>query len=299
MLCVLSGGTGTPKLLQGIKEIFDYSVIVNTAEDVWISGNKICPDIDSVIYSLTGIIDDEKWWGIKGDTFSTHEMLKKIGFEEELMIGDSDRAIHIFRSELLRNGYTLTEAISELKNRLGIKEEILPMCDEDVSSIIVTDEGEMHFQEFWVKRKAEPEVIDVIFKGIENAKMTDKVVKALEECNAILIGPSNPVTSIMPIISVKGFRKYLRDKLVIAVSPISGNKPFSGPAGKLMGAKGFEVSSRGVAEIYSDFLDILIVDRADRELEGHYNGIRIVSTDTFMKGKEDALRLSEFIKKIM
>jgi len=296
---VLSGGTGTPKLLQGLKEVFDLSVIVNTAEDVWISGNKVCPDIDSVIYSLAGVIDDEKWWGVKGDTFETHEKLKELGFEEELMIGDSDRAVHILRSELLRKGYTLTEATAKLKNKFGIAEEILPMCEEDVLSIIVTPEGEMHFQEFWVKYKGQPEVIDVSFKGIENAKMTDEVKKSLKGCEAVLIGPSNPITSISPIVSTRGFREHLKKKKVIAVSPISRNKPFSGPAGKLMNAKGFEVSSKGVAEIYSDFLDTLIVDESDRELESIHDNIRFLATDTFMKSREDALKLAKFIEKII
>jgi len=299
MLCVLSGGTGTPKLLQGLKEVADFTVIVNTAEDVWVSGNKICPDIDSVIYALAEIIDDRKWWGIKNDTFYTHNRLKELGFDEFMMIGDLDRATHIMRSELLRNGYSLTQATRVLKNSFGIEAEILPMCEEDVATYIVTPDGEMHFQEFWVKHKGELDVLDVIFKGIERAEATEDVKKALDSRKAVVIGPSNPITSIMPILSVKGIRERLAKKKVVAVSPIVGNKPVSGPAAKLMGAKGYEVSPLGVADVYADFLDLLIVDEVDRNLEGLYGEIEVVSTQTIMKNKEDAIKLSEFILEII
>ncbi|HIP25236.1 MAG TPA: 2-phospho-L-lactate transferase [Archaeoglobus profundus] len=292
---VLSGGTGTPKLLRGLVELVeDLTVIVNTAEDIWISGVKVCPDIDSVIYALADIIDEEKWWGIRGDSFRTHEQLKRLGFDEFMMIGDLDRATHIFRTELLKR-YTLTETTRILKNAFGIKAEILPMCEEEVSTIIVTPNGEMHFQEFWIKYRGEPDVINIYFKGIEKAKATDDVIKALENCDYVIIGPSNPITSIMPILMVKGIKERLKRKTVIAVSPIIGNKPLSGPAGKFMKAKGYEVSPLSVADIYSEFLDILVVDISDSQLVGTYNGIKIVSTKIIMKSKEDARTLSKFI----
>jgi len=299
MLCVLSGGTGTPKLLQGLKEVVDFAVIVNTAEDVWVSGNKICPDIDSVIYALAEVIDDKKWWGIKNDTFYTHNRLKELGFDEFMMIGDMDRATHIARSELLRNGYSLTHATRVLKNSFGIESEILPMCDEEVATYILTPDGEMHFQEFWVKHRGEPDVLDVVFKGADRAEATDDVKKALDSCKAVVIGPSNPITSIMPILSVKGVRERLAKKKVVAVSPIVGNKPVSGPAAKLMRAKGYEVSPLGVADVYADFLDVLVVDEADRNLEGMYGEIEVVATQTIMKSKEDAVKLSEFILEVI
>jgi len=299
-IVVLSGGTGTPKILQGLKDLVeDLTVIVNTAEDIWISGNKICPDIDSVIYAIAGIIDDEKWWGIKGDTFKTHEQLKRLGWNEFMMIGDLDRATHIFRSELLRQGYTLTEATRKLKDAFGVKAEVLPMCEEEVATIIVTPQGEMHFQEFWVKYKGKPKVLDIYFKGIENAEATDDVIEALEECNGVIIGPSNPITSIMPILLVKGIKERLKRRRVIAVSPIVGNRPVSGPAGKFMRVKGYDVSPLGVADIYTDFLDVLVVDNSDANLVGRYKEIEIVATDTIMKSIEDAKRLSEFLLELL
>ncbi len=293
-MLVLSGGTGTPKLLMGLKEVADFWVVVNTAEDVWVSGNKICPDIDSVIYALAEIIDQEKWWGIKNDSFVTHEQLKKLGFDEVLMIGDLDRATHILRSEMLRAGKTLCEATKVVAKAYGVDIDIFPMCEEEVATIVVTNEGEMHFQEFWVRRRGEPEVIDVYFRGIEKARIPAEVRKRLGKEEEVLIGPSNPITSIMPILSVENFAKLLEDKKVIAISPIVGSKPFSGPAGKLMRAKGYEVSPLGVFEVYKDFLDVLVVDKADKHLESE----RVVATDTFMKSKEDAIKLSEFVLKL-
>lgn len=292
-MLVLSGGTGTPKLLQGLKEVADFWVVVNTAEDVWVSGNKICPDIDSVIYALAEVIDDEKWWGIKGDTFYTHQRLKVLGFDEGMMIGDLDRATHILRSEILRAGKSLCDATKAVADAYGVKHEVFPMCEEEVSTIVVTDEGEMHFQEFWVVRKGEPEVKDVYFKSIERAKIPEEVKKRLEKEDEVLIGPSNPITSIMPILSVEDFRKRMRDKKVIAISPIVGKAPVSGPAGKLMRAKGYDVSPRGVAEVYADFLNLLVVDKADESIVENS-----VATNTIMKSKEDAIRLAEFVVRL-
>lgn len=292
-MIVLSGGTGTPKLLKGLKEVADFSVIVNTAEDIWISGNKICPDIDSVIYSLSEIIDEEKWWGITGDSFKTHEMLKKLGHDELMAVGDLDRATHIYRSELLRKGFSLVQATKAVAKAFGVNKEVYPMCNEDVATTILTPNGEMHFQEFWVKEKGMPEVLDVYFKGIEKARIPEEVKKLLKD-EEILIGPSNPITSILPILSVEDFRKRITGKKVIAISPIIGKAPVSGPAGKFLKAKGFEVSPLGVLEVYRDFISALVVDESDSNLVSD----KIFAMKTIIKSKEDAIRLSELILKL-
>jgi LPPG:FO 2-phospho-L-lactate transferase len=298
-IAVLSGGTGTPKLLTGLKDVANFTVIVNTAEDIWVSGNRVCPDIDSVIYALSGIIDEEKWWGIKNDTFRTHEMLLKLGCDEFMKIGDLDRAIHIFRSELLRRGFSLTYATKKLKDAFGIEQCVLPMCDEDVTTVITTPQGDMHFQEFWVKYRGSLEVLDIRFEGVEKAKATDDVLNALNVCDFVLIGPSNPITSILPILSVKGIKKALKRKTVVAVSPIIGKKPVSGPAGVFMRVKGYKVSPLGVADVYGDFLDILVVDSSDSDLVGSYRNVKIVSTNTMMRSRSDAKRLAEFILNVI
>ncbi|MEM1957482.1 MAG: 2-phospho-L-lactate transferase [Archaeoglobaceae archaeon] len=293
-MIVLSGGTGTPKLLVGLKEVAEFSVIVNTAEDIWISGNKICPDIDSVIYALAEIIDEEKWWGIRGDSFRTHEALKKLGVDEFMAIGDLDRATHILRSELLRKGFSLVHATKEVAKAYGVKQEIYPMCNEEVATIIVTAEGEMHFQDFWVRKKGIPEVVDIYFRGIENAKIPEEVKTLIKKEKEVIIGPSNPVSSILPILSVENMRGMLKNKKVVAISPIIGENPVSGPAGKFMKAKGYEVSPIGVLKFYEDIIDALVVDESDSSLkEG-----RIFATKTIMKSKEDAIRLSEFVLKL-
>ncbi|ADC65124.1 LPPG domain protein containing protein [Ferroglobus placidus DSM 10642] len=298
MLAVLSGGTGTPKLLTGLKEVADFSVVVNTAEDIWVSGNKVCPDIDSVIYALAEIIDEDKWWGVKNDSFVTHNFLKKLGFDEMLMIGDIDRATHIFRSELLRKGYSLTEATLKLAEAYGVKNKVLPMCEEEVETRIVCDAGDLHFQEFWIKHRGEPEVYDVYFKGIEKAEATEEVLGELERSKAVIIGPSNPITSISPILMVKGVREVLEEKIVVAVSPIIGSSPVSGPAAKFMRAKGYEVSPAGVYEVYKDFLDALVVQTGDEWVRSEVD-CEVFSTDTIMKSKEDAVKLSKFLLEIV
>lgn len=293
-MIVLSGGTGTPKLLQGLRRVIpdeDITVIVNTAEDISISGNLVSPDLDTVLYLFGGLLDDSKWWGVKNDTFHTYKALKKLGIHEKLMIGDADRALHIIRSDLMRNGASLTEATFKLSSMLGIKANVLPMCDEKVDTMIETRKGNMHFQDFWVGLHGEPEVLDVQIKGIQKAKPSKAVIEALEKENNVIIGPSNPITSIGPILSLKGMREMLARKKVIAVSPIIGYSPVSGPAGKLMKARGFEVSSNGVAECYGDILDALVIDIRDRVDEKTIAG-KTMRFDTLMTSVEKSEALA-------
>jgi LPPG:FO 2-phospho-L-lactate transferase len=293
-MIVLSGGTGTPKLLQGLRRVIpeeDITVIVNTAEDISISGNLVSPDLDTVLYLFAGLLDDSKWWGVKNDTFQTYEALRKLGIHEKLMIGDADRALHIIRSDMMRNGASLTKATLKLSSMLGIKTRVLPMCDEKVDTLIETRTGNMHFQDFWVGLHGEPEVLDVHIKGIQNAKPSKAVIEALEKENNVIIGPSNPLTSIGPILAIKGMKKLLKGKKVIAISPIIGDSPVSGPAGKFMKARGFEVSSKGVAECYGDILDALVIDIMDRVNEKSIAG-KAVRFDTLMTSVEKSEALA-------
>ncbi len=210
------------------------------------------------------------------------------------MIGDADRATHVFRSELMRGGASLTAATLQLSSALGIKTRILPMCDEKVDTMINTPEGWMHFQDFWVAAKGEPDVLDVKLDGMEIAKPTKEVIAALESEDNVIIGPSNPITSIGPILALKGMRSILSKKKVIAVSPIIGNSPVSGPAGKLMAAKGFSVSSPGVAECYRDILDMLVIDDRDTSEEKDFC-IRVARFDTIMDSVEKSEALAGFV----
>lgn len=296
-MIVLSGGTGTPKLLSGLRKIIpdaEITVIVNTAEDIMVSGNLVSPDVDTILYLFSGALDVSKWWGIKNDTFHTNNALKKIGINEKLMLGDADRATCIFRSELIRNGACLTEATISLSQAYGIKARILPMCDEKVDTIIKTPDRIMHFQDFWVGARGTPEVLDVEITGIKKARPTKEVMGALKKEDNVIIGPSNPITSIGPILALKGMKEMLMKKNVIAVSPIIGNSPVSGPAGKLMSARGFPVSSRGVARCYGDILDCIVIDNKDTSNVSDFD-VKTVQLDTIMTSVERSRCLAENI----
>ena len=296
-MIILSGGTGTPKLIRGLRRLIPdegITVIVNTAEDMMVSGNLVSPDMDTVTYLFAGMLDESKWWGVKDETYHTNTALREIGHNEKMLIGDKDRATHIFRSELMRNGATLTEATAQLSSNLDIHARILPMCDEKVDTMITTPDGVLHFQDFWIGEHGEPEVLDIGISGIENARPTDKVLAAFESEENVLIGPSNPITSIGPILSVSGIRDILKGKNVVAVSPIIGNKPVSGPAGKLMKAAGFDVSSMGVARCYKDLINVLVIDERDGADESEFP-MRTVKYDTMMTSVEKSEALAGFV----
>lgn len=299
-MIIFSGGTGTPKLLDGLKEILpkeELTVVVNTAEDLWVSGNLICPDLDTVLYLLSGQIDRNRWWGIKDDTFLTYERMQKLGVTESMKLGDCDRATHIIRSNFIRSGISLTDATLELASLFGIDAKILPMSDDPVSTYIETPEAILHFQDFWIGKHGEPEVLDVNITGISEASISPKVLEALENDDNVLIGPSNPITSIGPIISLPGMKNLLQKKKVVAVSPIIGNAPVSGPAGKLMQASGLEVSSMGVAEYYQDFLDVFVFDERDQADEFAFEkiGCHATRADTLMTSTEKSKELAELV----
>jgi LPPG:FO 2-phospho-L-lactate transferase len=296
-MIVLSGGTGTPKLIRGLRRLVpdeEITVIVNTAEDLMVSGNLVSPDMDTVLYLFAGMLDETKWWGMKDETYHTNTALRKMGHSEKMLIGDKDRATHIFRSELMRSGATLTEATAQLSGKLGVRARILPMCDEKVDTMITTPDGVMHFQDFWIGARGEPEVLDVGISGIEKARPTEAVLAALESEDNVIIGPSNPITSIGPILSVSGIRDILKNKNVVAVSPIVGNEPVSGPAGKLMKVAGFEVSSMGVARCYEDLIDVLVVDKKDNMDVSEFP-VKTLKYDTMMTTVEKSEAVAGFV----
>jgi LPPG:FO 2-phospho-L-lactate transferase len=250
---------------------------------------------------LAGVIDKDKWWGIGDDSFYTHIVLSRLDYEEPMMIGDKDRATHIIRSELLRRGKSLTEATSLLARNFGIAAKILPMTDDpaSVSTKIITPDGELHFQDFWVSKRGEPEVSDVFFDGIEKVKPSEEVMNVLESESEeiVLIGPSNPITSIGPILNLRGIRQLLKHKKVVAISPIVGNKPISGPAGKFMRAKGFEVSPYGVFKCYEDFLAMLVIDKGDEcNVDKE---VAVFKTNIIIKNERDSEKLAMFLKKYL
>ena len=273
MITVLSGGTGTPKLLQGIVRLMDpvdLTVVVNTLENSYFSGVYVAADLDSVMYTLTGIINQETWYGIQDDTFITHETLKEIGCEELLRIGDQDRAVKIQKT-LLMEEYSLVDAVDIQRNKLGVESRIIPMSNQHPHIDIVTPDGSLEFHEFLVKRRAEPEVLDIHYNTVDPAP---GLIESVEESDMVIIGPSNPITSVGPILSANGVRSALKNSYVVAVSPIIGHEPVSGPAGKFMQAMGHEVSSFGVAAMYQDFLDEFYIDLQDDDQKKKIEKIR-------------------------
>lgn len=296
MITVLSGGTGTPKLLQGLKEIVnpeELTIIVNTLENDYFSGVYVSADVDTVLYTMADMINEEFWYGVKDDTFITNERLAELGTPELLRIGDIDRATKIQKTFLLQN-YTLAEAVDIQANEMGIKSKIIPMSNEDSEIKIITDVGELEFHDFLIKHQCRPEVLDI---KVNNVKPAEGVIEAIQESDAVIIGPSNPITSILPIISLDGVKEALKDTYVIAVSPIIGKDSFSGPAGKFMKALDIDVSSVGVASLYNSFLDSIVIDNKDAEIENDLKNIvkDVEITNTIMKTLDDKIKLSELI----
>ena len=296
MITVLSGGTGTPKLLQGIKEIVDpkeLTIIVNTLENDYFSGVYVSADIDTVLYTMSDMINDEFWYGVKGDTFITHERLAEIGCPELLRIGDIDRATKIQKTQLMEK-YGLARACEIQAKNMGIESRIIPMSEEDSEITIVSDIGELEFHDFLIKHQSEPEVLDLRFS---NVAPSEGVVDAIRNSKAVIIGPSNPITSILPILSLEGVREALKDTYVIAVSPIIGSDAVSGPASKFMKALGIEVSSIGVADLYKDFLDNIVIDDKDSNLEPQLKQIinKVTITNTIMNNLGVKKNLAQII----
>ncbi|HTX61796.1 MAG TPA: 2-phospho-L-lactate transferase [Methanobacterium sp.] len=296
MITVLSGGTGTPKLLQGIIRLIDpadMTVVVNTLENSYFSGVYVAADLDSVMYTLAGIINEETWYGIRDDTFITHETLKDIGCGELLRIGDQDRAVKIQKT-LLMETHSLTDAVDIQRRKLGIKSKIIPMSNQDPHIDIITPDGSLEFHKFLIEKMAKPEVLDIKYNQVEPAP---GLIEAIENSDMVIIGPSNPITSVGPILSTEGVRESLRNTYVAAVSPIIGFKPVSGPAGKFMHAMGHEVSCWGVADMYQDFLDKFYIDLKDYQQQNKIEKLisEVVVTNTNMNNIEDKMMLARNI----
>jgi LPPG:FO 2-phospho-L-lactate transferase len=215
------------------------------------------------MYLFAGILNTDTWWGIRNDTFTTHEETTRLGFDEFIAIGDKDRAVHIARGEMLREGMRLTNTTKILCDRFGVRENVLPMTDSEVSTYVKTDLGLIHFQEYWVRAKGALEIQKVVRSFTDPPVATDEVMAAIGASDVIVIGPSNPVTSILPILECEGVRPELEKKLVIAISPFIGNSPVSGPAAALMRAFGLEPSSQGTFSCYEELLDIFVQDIRD------------------------------------
>ena len=308
MLTALGGGVGAAKFLEGLSNVIgdeQLNVIVNTGDDICLNGLNISPDIDTIIYRLSGVIDKKKGWGLDGDTFNSLNSLDRFGLDTWFNIGDKDLATHIYRTYLRGKGHTPTEIASKISKAFDIPENIriVPMTDQDVETWIQTHEGEIHFQEYLVKRKMEPEVRRVTIRDIDQASAAPGVVESIENARAVIVCPSNPIISIGPILQVKGIRDALKKTKaeVIAISPLVGGVPLKGPADRLMRGLGLEVSSAQIARLYSEFLDTMVIDLED----AHENqaivdiGLKTLVVDTVMSDKEKASILASSILELI
>jgi len=302
MITALAGGVGAARFLTGLVKLVNeknLSIIVNTGDDIELFGLHISPDIDIVAYTLAGIIDEEKGWGIRGDTFQCLEALRKFSQEVWFALGDRDLATHIFRTNLLKKGLTLSEVTAEVTRALGLKVAILPMTDDKFETHIVTRDGSIHFQEYLVKRGAKDEVFGVEFLGADNAKPAAGVIDSVANAELVIVCPSNPIVSIGTILTVKGVRDALRQTKAkkIAISPIIAGAPIKGPADKLLRGLGLEVSAYSVAKLYADFLDTFILDTADSAEKDKIEklGIEVKVTNTIMRTLEDKIQLAKTV----
>ena len=301
MITVLTGGTGGAKFIWGLAQIVppeQLTVIVNTGDDLTWWGLHVSPDLDSVMYALAGKLNRERGWGYADDTFRCLDRMRSLGAEAWFQLGDLDLATHLRRTQLLGSGRTLTEATSDLCRALGVKARLLPMSDDPVQTVVSTPAGDLTFQEYFVRERWKPPVDAVSFKGAEAASTAAGVLQSLIHSDLVFIAPSNPVTSIGPILAVPGVRDALRCSTaqVIAVSPIVDGAAVSGPAGDMLKMRGFAVSAAGVAACYRDVIDALIADTQDENLRPQIQAAEVkpIFTNTMMTSDDDKIALARF-----
>lgn len=301
-IVALAGGVGASKLLLGISKVFpaeDLTVIVNTGDDLELHGLSISPDLDIVTYTLAGAVNPATGWGVREDTFGALEWLEKYGRPAWFHLGDRDLATHIHRTALLRSGSSLSEAADSIRTALGVKARILPMSDQPVRTMLRTSDGLLAFQEYLVKRRAQPVVQGIEFAGVSEARPAPGVIESIERADGIVICPSNPLISIGPILAIPGIRESLRARRreVLAVSPIVGGKSLKGPSDRMLEQLGMEASALGVARLYRDFAGGLLLDQQDCELQPSIEALdmKVAVAQTVMHSDEDKQALAQSV----
>jgi LPPG:FO 2-phospho-L-lactate transferase len=299
MILVLAGGVGAARFIEGLVQVVppeSITAVVNTGDDMELHGLRISPDLDIVTCTLADLIDRQQGWGIVGDTGECMSWLVKLGGPGWFKLGDRDLALHIRRTAMLREGSTLSEVTNSFCQSLGVAVKIMPMSDDPVPTHIITDAGEVHFEEYFVRRRAQDAVRGVRYVGVEAARPAPGLLDLIATAEAILIAPSNPVVSIGPILAIPGVRAAISASPapVITVSPIVGGAPIKGPAAPLMRAVGLEVSAMGAAQAYAGLLDGIVIDQVDADLAPQIAalGLRVAVTDTIMRGPVEKANLA-------
>jgi LPPG:FO 2-phospho-L-lactate transferase len=287
---VLAGGVGAARFLEGVVQVVEperVTVVVNTGDDAEFYGLTVSPDVDIVLYTLAGLVEPSQGWGIRSDTYGALEMLERLGRERWFLLGDRDLAVHIHRTELLHQGLTPSQVTDDLRRRLGLAVRVLPMSDQPVRTTIRTPDGWQPFQEYFVRRRAQDDVLEIRYDGVESASPSPALLDSIQHASVVMLSPSNPLVSIGTILAVEGVREALRSTAatIVAVSPIVGGATIKGPADRMMRGLGMEVSAVGVAQAYADFLDVLIIDEQDRDLAPRVaeTGVQVLVTDTIMR----------------
>ena len=302
MITILAGGTGSVKLVRGMSsQTRDISVIANVGDNYWLYGLYICPDIDTILYGLADILDTQKGWGIKKDTYGFLRQMEVMGEETWFKIGDRDAAIHLLRTNMLKNGKNLSDITEWMCRKFAIDTKIIPVTDNSVETRIVTNKGDLHLQEYWVKYKGQDKVEGIKYVGADKARANPAAVNAIHDSKLVVIAPGNPLTSIGPILSIKGIRKELSKskKKVVVVSPLIGGSAVSGPAAKYMEAAELEVSVYGLAKMYSEVASHIVIDASDRTHIRKIENLdmKVHETKIKMNDKKDEDALAQFILK--
>jgi LPPG:FO 2-phospho-L-lactate transferase len=302
VITVIAGGVGAARFLQGLLAVHSPSqvtIVSNVGDDAEFFGLHVSPDIDSVLYHLSGLADEEQGFGLTGDTYAVLEALPRYGYDTWFKLGDRDLATCIARTHLLRRGKTLTEATAELADALVVPVTILPVTNDRLRTMIRTDDEVLEFQEYFVKRRTEGHAREIILDGVDEAAPSPGVIEAIREADGVIISPSNPLVSIGPPLAVAGVREALRETKarVAAVSPIVGGRALKGPADRMLRDQGLEASAVSIARLYEDFLDVLVIDAADEALAPEIEalGVDVVVTDTIMKSMEKKSALARTV----
>ena len=301
----LAGGVGGAKLALGFVCAInpeEVSIVVNTGDDDMFHGLYVCPDVDTVMYTLSGLYNAETGWGILGDTFQTLSMLGVYGSETWFNLGDRDFGTHIIRTQLLLEGKTLSEVTELLCRKLGLKCHVIPMTNERVSTVLQTETGDLPMQNYFVQERSNPVVTGIYYDGIDSAQPSAKFARALDNSGRIVLCPSNPFLSLGPILAIQGIRDKIRQvslsgRACIAVSPIVGGEAIKGPAAKIMKELGCKVSCLGVAELYKDICNIFVLDEQDSQYVSEIEalGMRAVVAQTIMNTEADKIELAKMI----
>ena len=302
----LAGGVGAARFLRGVVRVIpavNLCVIVNTGDDDEFFGLSVSPDVDTITYTLASAVDSEKGWGLPQETHRCLEALGRYYADTWFGLGDADLATHVFRTQLLRQGQTLTAVTAKIAHKWGVKATVLPMSDDRVRTIVHTEAGALPFQEYFVKHRGEGQVSKVELSGITSAQPAPGVCDALRSADLVILPPSNPLVSIGPIVALPGVRAALQETQapVVAISPLVAGKPIKGPADKMLAGLGIEVSSVGIANLYKDFVDTFVLDEQDIEQDAAQRerleklGMAIIVTDTVMSDMDKSIALARTV----